>query len=101
MKQIPVSFKIYADFEFNLRGVECYEGSYTKKYQDHISCSFAYKVVCIDDRFTKRTVAYRGENAAYKFIKANIKEYKYCRKVMNKYFNKNLITSEEEEHLFQ
>ena len=29
-KQIPVSFKIYADFECNLRGVECYEGSYTK-----------------------------------------------------------------------
>ena len=29
-KQIPVPFKIYADFECNLRGVECYEGSYTK-----------------------------------------------------------------------
>ena len=29
-KQIPVLFKIYADFECNLRGVENYEGSYTK-----------------------------------------------------------------------
>ena len=29
-KQIPVSFKIYADFECNLRSVESYEGSYTK-----------------------------------------------------------------------
>ena len=29
-KQIPVPFKIYADFKCNLRGVECYEGSYTK-----------------------------------------------------------------------
>ena len=29
-KQIPVSFKIYADFDCNLRSVECYEGSYTK-----------------------------------------------------------------------
>ena len=29
-KQIPVSFKIYADFEYNLKGVENYEGSYTK-----------------------------------------------------------------------
>ena len=37
-KQIPVPFKIYADFECNLRGVESYEGSYTKKYQDHIPC---------------------------------------------------------------
>ena len=31
LKQIPVPFKIYADFERNLRGVECCEGSYTKK----------------------------------------------------------------------
>ena len=40
-KQIPVPFKIYADFECTLRGVESYEGSYTKRYQDHIPCSFA------------------------------------------------------------
>ena len=31
-KQIPVPFKIYTDFDCNLRGVESYEGSYTKKY---------------------------------------------------------------------
>ena len=29
-KQLQVSFKIYADFECNLRNVEDYEGSYTK-----------------------------------------------------------------------
>ena len=29
-KQIPVLFKNYADFECNLRGVESYEGCYTK-----------------------------------------------------------------------
>ena len=29
-KQLPVSFKIYADFECNLRDVKTYEGSYTK-----------------------------------------------------------------------
>ena len=34
--QIPIPFKIYADFECNLRGVESYEGPYTKKYQDHV-----------------------------------------------------------------
>ena len=95
-KQIPVPFKIYTDFECNLRGVECYEGSYTKKYQDHIPCSFAYKVVCVDDRFTKPIVVYRGENAAYEFIKAILKEYKYCKKIMKKHFNKNLIMNEEE-----
>ena len=30
-KQIPVSFKIYADFECNLESAESYEGSYSKK----------------------------------------------------------------------
>ena len=74
-KQIP----IYADFECNLKSVECDEGSYTKKCQVHIPCSFAYKVVCIHNRFTKPIVVYRGENAAYDFIKAILKEYKNCK----------------------
>ena len=96
-KQLPVPFKIYADLECNLKDVKSYEGSCTKKYQDYILCSFAYKVVCIDNRFSKPIVVYRGKNAAYEFIKAILKEYKYCRKVMNKHFNKNLIMSEKEE----
>ena len=29
-KWLPVPFKIYADFECNLKNVECYEGTYTK-----------------------------------------------------------------------
>ena len=36
-KQILVPFKIYADFECNLRGVESYEGSYTKKISRSLS----------------------------------------------------------------
>ena len=100
-KQIPVPLKIYADFECNLRGVGSYEGSYTKKYQDHVPCSFGYKIFCVDGRFTKPIVVYRRENTGYEFIKAVLNEYKYCRKVMNKHSNKNLIMSEKEEHLFQ
>ena len=71
--------------------------TYRNKYQDHIPCSFAYKVVCVDDRCTEPIVVYRGENAAYEFIKSILKEYKYCKKVMKKHFNKNLIMSEKEE----
>ena len=50
-RQIPVPFKIYADFECILKSCdvrfdnECF--SYIKKYQDHIACSFAYKVVLL------------------------------------------------------
>ena len=62
-----------------------------KKYQDHIPCSFPYKFVSVDDKFTKEIVVYRGGNVAYEFIKAILKEYKYCTKGMNKHFNKNLI----------
>ena len=62
-KQLPVSFKIYADFECNLKSVECYEGSYTKKYE-HVPCIDAYKVFCIDDKYSKSIVVYRGVNAA-------------------------------------
>ena len=43
-KQIPAPFKIYADFECNLKSVEIYEDSYPKKYQKHIPCSFATKL---------------------------------------------------------
>ena len=100
-KQILVPFKIYAGFESNLDGVEIYEGSYSKKYRDDVPCNFAYKVVCIDDKFTMQTVVFRGENAAYEFSKAILKEYEYCKKVMKKYFNKNLIMSEKEEEQFQ
>ena len=33
-KEIPVPFKIYADFECNLKGAESYEGSYTKNIKN-------------------------------------------------------------------
>ena len=49
-KQIPVPCKIYVAFEWNLRSVESYGGSYTKKHQDYVPYSFAYKIVCVDDR---------------------------------------------------
>ena len=60
-KQLPVPFKIYADFECNLQDTEIYEGSCAKKYHDHVPCSYAYKILCIDDRFSKPIVVYRGE----------------------------------------
>ena len=88
-----IEFKNY----FKQIFVESYEGSYSKKYQDHIPCSFAYKLVCVDDKFSKPIVVFSSGNAAFKFIKAILKEYEYCKKVMKKHFNKNLVISEEEQ----
>ena len=97
LKQIPSPFKFCVDFESNLKAVEIYQGFYSKKYQDHIPCSLAYKRVCIDDRFTGPIVGFRGENAAYEFIKAILKEHEYCKEIMKKHFNKNLIVGEKED----
>ena len=79
-KQIPVPFKIYTDFGCNLKTVESYQGSYSKKYQDHILCNFAYKLVCVDDKSSKLIVVFRGKNTAFKFIEAILNEYQYCKK---------------------
>ena len=81
-RKIPVPLKNYTHFECNLKSVENYEGFYSKSYQDHITCSSAYKFVCIVDDFTKPIVECRGENAAYEFIKAIFKEYEYCKRVI-------------------
>ena len=54
LKQIPVPFKVYVDFECNLECVESYGGSYPppKISRSH----FAYKLVCVDDKFSKLIV---------------------------------------------
>ena len=44
---------------------------------------------------------YRGKNAVNKFIKSILSEYNYCRRVVKKHFNKNLIMSAKEEERFQ
>ena len=97
-------FKIYADFECNekiLGGSDKNSNtSYTEKYQTHISCSFSYKVVCVDDKFSKPIALYRGKNAVNKFIETILAEYDYCRGVIKKHFNKNLVMSEKDEQIF-
>ena len=44
---------------------------------------------------------YKGKNAAYNFIEAVLEEYDYCKRIMKKYFNKNLVMSVDEEERFQ
>ena len=59
-KMTPAPYKIYVDFECLLKEVDsgihndCF--SYTVKYQDHIPCKFAYKLVCVDGKYSKDVV---------------------------------------------
>ena len=100
-----MSFKIYADSECVLKGVTSNDKnnntSYTGKYQAHILYSFAYKVVCIDDKFSKKVVLIKGKNAVYEFIKAILEEYDFCKKVTKRHFNRNLAVSTKDEIRFQ
>ena len=68
-RQMSVPFKIYADFECLLKscdvGVDNDCFSYTKKYQDHIPCSFTYKLVCVDDKFSKDVVLCIGKKCCF------------------------------------
>ena len=100
-KQTPVSFKIFEDFEYNFKKVKCKEGSYTEKYQDHIPCSFAYKIFCIDNRFTKPTFVDRVKMQRMNLLKQFLKDINIAKKIIEEYFNKNLIKSEEEETLLK
>ena len=50
-RQIPVPFKIYADFQCILKNINNgtinNDISHTRKYQDHVPCSFGYNIVCL------------------------------------------------------
>ena len=41
------------------------------------------------------------KNAVFKFIQNILKEYSYCKSVMKKHLNKNLVVSAEEEQEFE
>ena len=34
--------------------------SYTNKYQKHVACSYDYKLVCVNDKFSKSFKSYLG-----------------------------------------
>ena len=65
---ITFPFKINGDFECILKEVKSgnkNNSSYTEKYQDHIPCSFAYKNVCVDNKFSKKVVLYREKKKLF------------------------------------
>ena len=57
----------------------------------HIPCSFTLKDVFIDNKFTKLVIFTVVNNAVSKFIKAIFEEYDYCKNMVKKHFNKNIV----------
>ena len=104
-RKIKSLFMIYADFEsilvLEVNGRQNPKESYTNKYQKHVACSYGYKLVCVDDKFSKPFKTYFGKDAVYNFINIMIVESKCCGDVMKKHFNKELTTTKEDNEDFK
>ena len=85
----------YADLERILMpedtGKQNPNQSYTSKYQNHFDCSYGYKLVCVNNKFSKPFKSYLGEDAVYNFINSMVDESKYCSNVMKKKLTKDLL----------
>ena len=93
-RKIKSPFMIYAGFESILlsedNGKQNPNESYTNKYQKHVACSYGYKLVCVDHKFSKSFKLYLGKDAIYNFISSMIEESKYCSDVTKNILTKNL-----------
>ena len=91
MKSAPI---IYPDFESilvpEINVKQNTEQPHTNKYQKYIAGSYDYKIVCVDDKFSKRFKTYLGEDTAYNFINNVIEENEYCNEVQKNILTKNL-----------
>ena len=59
------------------------------KYQKHIPCNYCYKLVCVDDKFSKLFRKYLGKDAADNFTNNMIEESKYCCEAIKNVLTKN------------
>ena len=57
--------------------------------------------MCVDNKYSRNIVLYRGRNTVNKFIRLIVNEYNYCRKIMKKYFCKSLVMSAGENEGFE
>ncbi|XP_052765064.1 uncharacterized protein LOC128206548 [Mya arenaria] len=86
-KTLKAPFIVYADFEtVNKKLPTCASNpkhSSTTQNTKLEVCSFGYKVVCEDNRYTKPTVVYTGEDAGSKMIECLLKEEKQIREILS------------------
>ena len=63
------------------------------KYQKkHIVCSYRYKLVCVDDKFSKPFKTCFGKNTVYS---------KHCSDMVKKHFNKERVTTKKDNANFK
>ena len=90
-KMIKSPFVIYCDFESILELIDVAKldektTSYTTGYQNNLISSYAYKVVCQLDKYTKPIKLYTGENATKHFLTNLLKENEEIQKIIKTQF---------------
>ena len=71
------------------------------KYKSHIPFSFAYKVLCIDDKLSKPVFFKDEKMQSIGLLKQFLKKWVIAKKTIKNCFNKNLLISAEEKDRFQ
>ena len=81
-RKIKLTYVIYADFESILvpedNRKQNPDGTYTNKYQKHVACTYSYKLVCVDDKFSKSFKSYLDKDVIFNFINSKTEKRKYC-----------------------
>ena len=60
----------------------------------NIVCIYGYRLICVDERYSKLYNTYCDEDTINKFLKDVIKETEYFSQVIETVFNKPLVMSE-------
>ena len=88
-RKIKSPIMIYSDFESILvQEDNGKQKNLTRTSMKNVVYSHGYKLLYVDDKFSKRFKSYLAENAVYNFINSMIKESNYRCEVMKNIFKK-------------
>ena len=82
-------------------GKQSPEESYMNKYKKYVPWSYGYKLVWVDDKFSKYFKSYLGGDAVFNFINNMIEESKYCTDNMKTHLNKKLLMARKDNEDFK
>ena len=71
------------------------------KIQRSFIQTYGFKLVCVDDNFSKPFKTYLGKDSVYNFVNSMIKESKSWSGLVKKYFEKELVMTNEDNGNFE
>ncbi|KAK3108933.1 hypothetical protein FSP39_019099 [Pinctada imbricata] len=102
-KQMRVPFVIYADFETFAKKTNADlpdpSKSNTTSIVHYTPCGYGYQVVCVDERYTKDPVIYRGDDVSEHFLRSIMEEEEEIKEILRNVEPMEL--SEEEQTEFE